>query len=78
MNSSVRSVTAVASKMAVRVLIPLSREPCQTPQIAAGKNNSRQALGKEGTRNLARQNKHGKQHETILIQSVRFDIAATA
>ncbi len=66
-------VIAIARKIAKARLIRINRKAWRTPQIAGRRKRNRQSLEREVSLNRTKQNKHGKQDEAILTQSVHRD-----
>jgi hypothetical protein len=66
-------VIAIARTIAKARSIRINRKPWRTPQIAGTRKRNRQSLERDGSLNRTRQNKHAKQDEAILTQSVRRD-----
>src|SRR5258708_3979166 len=70
----VNAVIAIARKIAKVRLSRVNRRAWRTPQIAGRRKRNRQSLEREGSLNRTKQNKHGKQDDAILTQSVFRDI----
>jgi hypothetical protein len=70
-------VVATARMVAHRSLIRSVLMPLKTPQMAGTRKRSRQTLGRDDSRNLAKQNKHGRQDAAMLTQSVRRESEPT-
>jgi len=66
-------VIAIARKIAKAKLIRINRKAWRTPQIAGRRKRNRQSLERDGSLNRTKQNKHAKQDEALLTQSVRRD-----
>src|SRR5260370_18753951 len=69
----VNAVIAIARKIAKARLIRINRKAWRTPQIAGRRKRNRQSLERDGSLNRSKQNKHAKQDEATLTQSVRRD-----
>jgi hypothetical protein len=73
----ITAVIAIASIIAQRSLIRVICRPLRTPAIAGTTKSSRQMLGRDDSRNLARQNKHGEQTAAMLTHRVRRESEPT-
>jgi hypothetical protein len=70
-------VIAIARIIAQCSLIRVICRPWKTPTIPGARKSSKQMLGRDDSRNLARQNKHGEQTAAMLTHRVRRESEPT-